>query len=1373
MGMANQANETYADTGSVKQALISGAIEGGPEMLLQRIGLGGMERLLAGNPTRAGFKAALKDAAKGAGEEIGGEVFTETGHAGREYLAGENPKALNLDVWADRMYDTALQAGLMSGVSSAPQLAGAAVDRLSRSQRARELGVERTQLPPEEMSAEGRPQVNAPSANPIVEAQQEEPVNIPPEQAPLAIAQEMQGNGLPEGRMVIGPDGLARTIDAHRAEFGDAVDGAPPNVVQSQLEDVANAERTAGQEPVAQPPEPAAAVEPGPADQAGAVEEFQAAPSGDSQGTPRDVLGYSQEGHGTVAWVADNYDRLFERFTKQARKRGLNQQAAEDVAADKLAKLIDPEQANKTRLEEAEKLLATSVTRGAIDVLRKAGRHGRIEADVQQIAAKSAPSAEAQAIDKEESLRVYRNATPEQKAKMANDEDFAVESEKQVEEMTEPERVQKQGMFGGLGLRAPIAEHENLPPNLAAPAGAEERIQAARGMKREGLGSKVSTFFSALYQSFARSSAAPHLEKNTQNSSALEGLRLFKDIPKVAQDTEARVIRDRIMTPTVNGVKRAMNPQQQALFERTLLIQNAHEASKNEKLVPFGFKSANELGQYRSQLEAAAAADPAVAEAIRVREAERMKMLDELDSLGVLPKEKAQKEAYWHQQVFMRMQMQNMGSKGGLNKTKKSFQKGRVEADTETQRSQELDYNTNFIEAEMAWRTDARVQIEKAKLLKEFIDKPYNLIKALKAEAKAKGVKDWETLIPKGHRIWQPEPGNHWYAGYTVADQVAEAALAQQLATIKAEDVREAFLRGAAKEQMVLPDAIVDQLESMKKPLNQPLYTEVLGKMSSGALGLWKSAMLFSPTRAPAYMLRNFFSDMDIAIAGLPTASASAARYAGELADYYRGTKVNLSKEVRLARDLGVIDSGMTAEEIPDIKDIPILTQFFRNPESKGVVAAYMQPVRTFNAWRESLLRMGAFVEYRKQLQEHQRSGKPVHFGGANPAQVKALLKQHGVDVAAAHLARNLMGDYGNLSVAGDWIKKHAVPFYSYMEISTTRYPKLAVNAFRAGDYRRSAAIGAVGSAALGARLLSMYVAIALYNNIFWKKEEEEAPGYVKQNPHLILGRREDGTIRFLNNVGALGDFLEWFGLNEAPALARKYNDGRISGVDALKEMAKAPLNKAAQAIRPEIKTGFEVASGKSLFPDVTSPRSIDRDYAIAGAAGLGEEYRAVKGRLMKTGERERPHYKEKFLGFGSTHPGQTAISDMYDLIEEYKKRKGQSIPEVVAGPFSRVRRAAMDNNYEAFSEAMNVFMDTKKGKPAKDIRTAIKQGIENTNPVARLGKKDERAFIAGLTGTEREKYDRAVKYSSELTSRLSSFVRRWTSERGTSQKTR
>ena len=70
---------------------------------------------------------------------------------------------------------------------------------------------------------------------------------------------------------------------------------------------------------------------------------------------------------------------------------------------------------------------------------------------------------------------------------------------------------------------------------------------------------------------------------------------------------------------------------------------------------------------------------------------------------------------------------------------------------------------------------------------------------------------------------------------------------------------------------MVLPDAVVDTLEKMAAPKTRGNFEKVVKRLATG----WKKWMLFFPTRAFKYNVKNITGDLDTVIAG----NTKALRY--------------------------------------------------------------------------------------------------------------------------------------------------------------------------------------------------------------------------------------------------------------------------------------------------------------------------------------------------------------------------------------------------------------------------------------------------------------------------------------------------------------
>ena len=116
---ANQAMTEGADAGLTGSALTSyaasqGIIEAVPATVMQRLGLGGVEAMVAGPAIRGGIKAGFVEAIKRIGQELPEEVaMTEVPHAIAREFAGVDPRALDPDNLSSLVADTVLQTVLM------------------------------------------------------------------------------------------------------------------------------------------------------------------------------------------------------------------------------------------------------------------------------------------------------------------------------------------------------------------------------------------------------------------------------------------------------------------------------------------------------------------------------------------------------------------------------------------------------------------------------------------------------------------------------------------------------------------------------------------------------------------------------------------------------------------------------------------------------------------------------------------------------------------------------------------------------------------------------------------------------------------------------------------------------------------------------------------------------------------------------------------------------------------------------------------------------------------------------------------------------------------------------------------------------------
>lgn len=612
----------------------------------------------------------------------------------------------------------------------------------------------------------------------------------------------------------------------------------------------------------------------------------------------------------------------------------------------------------------------------------------------------------------------------------------------------------------------------------------------------------------------------------------------------------------------------------------------------------------------------------------------------------------------------------------------------------------------------------------------------------------------WRDLAVKdGYAIWQPEPGNLFYRAFTIPERLAERLQEGVVESISKDDVRQALAMAGPKRQFAMPADLVLELEKTKKGE----LPHGLAVIADELMRDWKVWTLLSPRRLIGYSLRNITGDIEPTISANPGVVKYTMRALQELRRYH-GAFLSLTPELRAARDLGVIGSGFTAEEIPDLRDLRVFQRFFEGYTKRELVtkapAKYFETVKKYNEYRENSLRYAAFLYYVDEL----RNNRLKNYGGSRKAVVKQLQRTMGVEVAAAHLARNLIGDYGNITVAGNWIRKRMKPFWSFQEINLKRTPRLAINALTSG---RPGAAGmilttGVARAIVTSRIAWMYGAVWAFNNLVSPlmggddDDEGDLPPYDRANLNVMLGRNADGSIRRFRNVGALHDFLEWFGLNEAVSLFQKYSNDQITEVDIAKEMIKAPLEKSIGSLRPEVSTAFGLA-GLSLFPEPLSPKSARRDEAIPNALGLVDEYKWMKGKVLKDGSRPRKYYWQRWL-LGVSDPRQDALSNIYELRNDFMKKKGSQ--EKAIYPISRykeARDAVIREDYDAFVEWKDKFIDDFGDESS---RVKFKAFLQTIDPVAsqKMSAKERVEFeMEFLTNEQRGQLQVARQYAAEM----------------------
>lgn len=843
------------------------------------------------------------------------------------------------------------------------------------------------------------------------------------------------------------------------------------------------------------------------------------------------------------------------------------------------------------------------------------------------------------------------------------------------------------------------------------------------------------------------------------------------DKPKFAVAIEALQAIPQTRNSAIEDASRAiktivepLGPNQRKLFTYKLALDDAVRGRKEGNPLRFGFKSDADLESEKARIYRLAQSTPAVKASLEKREAIATALTRELADAGLLPEEAAKNtKEYYHRQVFAYAQLQNaVKGTSKVTPTKFSFQKSRIEGDS---LPEEFDYNLDYVQAEGEWMTHALTALNKKKWFDSLMGK-YDIAKEVRAKAKSGGTKDLRRFIPEDHTRWSMQPGHVFYPAFTIPDSIANKLIDGTLeeAEISADDLRKLIAVGAPKTY-IIPNELAAQLDEMERMA--ATKQGAIDKLATDINNAWKVWTLIGPHKlfGIAYNLRNLTGDIDPILGGAIPALKEVPTATNELWKYfYDGA---LTDNVRTARDLGVIDSSMTATEIPELSDLPVFSHLYEsNTSLVGAPAkatkAYFDFVKKYTKYREAVLRYAAFRYYQKALND----GTLKHYGGAKKGMVQALRADLGDDVAAAYLSRKLLGDYRATTVFGTWLATRMIPFWRFQEVNMKRYPRMAINA---ADWAWTKSGGKVDKgtwsvrrvlplyAAMGFSALGfLYAAMAAWNRLMFPDEERDLGSWDRQNPHIILGKLQDGSALVLRNVGAVGDLMEWFGLNTIIGLLPKYEDGTLTMEDLLKEAAKDPLNKLVQGSLPIERGVFETATGTTTFPDVTAPRKAPRDEIATGVLGLRDIYKEAKGRIAETGERSRPNLLARTL-LGVSDPRANALSEAHALREKFLKSKGKPVESGQYGqsPTKVMRDAVVANDYEAFLQARGEYL--KGGRGYENFKSSI----DRLDPVdERLSDEEEVAFEKFLTGEDRDKVRAARDYAQDLKVQMWSWWR-------------
>lgn len=801
------------------------------------------------------------------------------------------------------------------------------------------------------------------------------------------------------------------------------------------------------------------------------------------------------------------------------------------------------------------------------------------------------------------------------------------------------------------GLREDLVSELTFAPEV------ESRFQASKGVKKEGIFSKITNQIESLKNKTTRE--FEFLARNQENAEISFALRKLSKQKNVSADKTVRFLDD---------IVKDLSPTEYDLFTRKVILDDlaatVRSTPKDEAIpqLPYGLKPETlniELAKVNRALEQ----NQNVQNKVNLRKQNFKELKDEyiqlMDDIGFNVENKLQRDDY-----FRHMVLEHAGS-GVISGAGKKLKAPTRSKFLSKRRGSEKDINSDYIEAEFDVVSQMLYDMQVAKTIK-VVDKNYNIYDAVRAQSKAEtgSSSNWKDFVPEGYRIWQPREGNVFYISESVptkvANQLFEKAMEGKGINKKdLQQVSEQLVVGGKRKEFVIKEDVAKTLDNLSKD------APVKG-LSTKILSSWKRLQLVSPRRYFKYNLRNLSGDAEGAFIGNPSTFKEVPKAVKDLIQAFTGEK-KMTPELREWFERGGMESTLQAQELGDLKTLDTFSNKYKQKNKTediplNIWKGYWNTAKISTDFREAILRYASYLDYNKQMTRNP-DNLPNNYGASIRNEVQGLSD---VKDRAFMLSNDLLGAYDRISVVGQSVRESLIPFWSFQETNAIRFKRLAQNA--ASDNKIATQVGkkVLGTAAnpmtymrIGSFVIkasAIRAGMEAWNQTQFPEEEKSLPESVRNRPHIITGVSEDGKVQYIDRLGVTSDFLEWFGLDAAPQLVNDYLNGRKSEKEIALEMAKSPVKKIVNGVNPFLKTPFELLARKQLFPNPFDPQNIrDRTQYLARQFTLIDEYKAL---FDIPSEGYATSLKKAIVS--EVDPQRAAYNDIISMKYDYLKKIGK-----------------------------------------------------------------------------------------------------------------
>lgn len=664
----------------------------------------------------------------------------------------------------------------------------------------------------------------------------------------------------------------------------------------------------------------------------------------------------------------------------------------------------------------------------------------------------------------------------------------------------------------------------------------------------------------------------------------------------------------------------------------------------------------------------------------------------------------------------------------------------------------------------LAERDGHPLQTLALKFLKAMSDR-----KAFIKNALGNDYQTWEDVVPDDYEEVAIRPGRAMFQAYSVSEQVASELMADLSTTlgISAEDLRPITAMGSKYTPLVVPQEVAAQMMAVDNKMDFGWLDRIVTK----PMNVWKRWVLMAPTRILKYNLRNL-SEVDKVMALNPAALKEVPQAIQDLWKLYSGAD-DIPSNVRDWVERGGTTTLVQVNELGEVNELKEFAKLVSDKKSgvagkliKAPVGAwkkYWSVANISSNFRESILRYAAYLSYMKQLE----AGKLTNYGGSVRAEVDGI--QDNKD-KAMRLSADLLGDYSDISLVGQFMRSRIAPFWSFQETNVRTYFRGLMNlasneqsAIKAG-MKIARAAGYAGLAKtpflaykLGRIAILFYGLQAMatvFNQLLFPDDDDDLPEDEKRRAHLTLGKNSNGEVQYFSRIGTAADVLDWIGLDSVDYDLRDVLDGRRTVRDVLNDMVRSPVDKAYGMLSPFMKAPAELAVGQTAYPNVGKPRPIrDRAEYIAKNLGIEKEYDKLVGNPSTP-------YAISDLVLYKVEPGTSVYYMTLDAKSRWLKtarNRGIGYSSSARGDALRNYKMALRLNDKVAADKYLAIYEASEG-----TKEGLLDSLESSHPAGGLSTVDSILFYNELEPVEKDEYRRAEQfyYSELLTEEQATAIR-------------